>query len=94
MYNNQSQWVKDMMTEYNSLYNIGFLLTYNVHKCGSDHVSFWDNGYTAVMTHEETHGPGHSPYDTVDKVSTIYAKKNGQLGLSVLANLAKADLSI
>jgi len=90
MYNNQSQWVSDMMTQYNSLYKINFTLTYNVHTCGSDHWPFWSHGYTAVMTHEESHGPAHSPNDTIDKVSTMYAKKNGQLGMSVLANLAQA----
>lgn len=88
MYNDQSQWIADIMTQHNALYNIGFNLTYNVHKCSSDHKPFWDQGYTAVMTHSETHGPSHSPDDTMDKVSTPYAKKNGQLGLSVLARLA------
>jgi hypothetical protein len=90
MYNNQSQWVSEMMSQFNILYNIGFTLTYNVHITHwSDHRSFWNHGYTAVMTHEETHGPAHSKYDTVDKVSTLYAKKNGQLGLLVLATLSE-----
>jgi len=91
MYNSQSSWVKDMMTEYNTLYAIGFSLTYNVHTCSSDHRPFWSKGYTAVMTHEETHGPAHSPEDTIDKVSTLYAKKNGQLGMLVLAKLAHLE---
>lgn len=91
MYNSQSSWVKDMMTEYNTLYAIGFSLTYNVHTCSSDHRPFWSKGYTAVMTHEESHGPAHSQEDTIDKVSTSYAKKNGQLGMSVLAKLAQLE---
>jgi hypothetical protein len=90
MYNNQSTWAANMLTEHNSLYGIDFTLTYNVHNCGSDHQSFWSYGYTAVMTHEETHGPAHTPNDTVDKVSTLYAKKNGQLCMSVLARVAEA----
>jgi len=93
MYNNQSQWVSEMMTQHNSIYNIGFILTYNVHTCVSDHRAFWEYGYTAVMTHQETHGPGHTSLDTVDKVSTLYAKKNGQLGLSVLVALAGVDVT-
>ena len=40
------------------------------------------------MTHEETHGPAHTPSDTIDKVSTEYALKNGQLGMAVLAQTA------
>ena len=91
MYNSESAWVKDLMTQHNTLYNIGFALTYNVHTtCSSDHRAFWNRGYTAVMTHEETHGPAHTTSDTVDKVNTLYAKKNGQLGMSVLAKLSDA----
>ncbi|MGE5379383.1 MAG: M28 family metallopeptidase [Candidatus Saccharibacteria bacterium] len=88
MYNEQSQWVAEMMAQHNALYGIGFNLTTNTHNCGSDHVPFWNHGYTAVMTHSETHGPAHKSTDTVDKISTAYAKKNGQLGLSVLATIA------
>ena len=91
MYNSQSQWVSNMMTELNALYNVNFTLTYNAHTCSSDYAPFWWRGYTAVMTHEETHGPAHSPEDTIDKVSTLYAKKNGQLGMSVLAELAEVQ---
>jgi len=40
------------------------------------------------MTHEEEHGPAHTADDTVDKISTAYAKKNGQLGMSAVAYLA------
>ena len=40
------------------------------------------------MTHSETHGPQHTPSDTIDKVSTAYALKNGQLGMAVLAQTA------
>jgi len=94
MYNNQSQWVSDRMTTYNSLYSIGFNLTYNVHSsCSSDHVPFRSNGYTTIFTHEETHGPSHTIYDTIDKVSTAYARKNAQMGLAVLADLAEVQKS-
>jgi hypothetical protein len=90
MFNERSQWASELMTKHNDLYSIGFNLTNNVHRCGSDHMTFWGRGYAAVMTHAETHGPSHSPDDTIDKVSTLYAKKNGQLGMSVLARLAEA----
>ena len=90
MYNAQSRWVSDMMTTHNTLYGINFTLNYNVHDCSGDHRSFWDYGYTAVMTHSEEHGPAHTYADTIDEVSTAYAKRNGQLGMSVLASLAEA----
>lgn len=88
MHNSESAWVADSMTQDNALYGVNLTLTFNVHACGSDHRSFWRYGFTAVMTHEETHGPAHSQYDTVDQVSTVYAKKNGQLGMAVIARLA------
>jgi len=88
MYNSQSSWAAEMMTRDNTLYGINFALTYNVHTCNSDYKSFWSHGYPAVMTHEETHGPAHTPSDTIDKVSTEYALKNGQLGMAVLAQTA------
>lgn len=91
MYNDKSGWVSDMMAKYDTLYNIDFALTYNSHTCSSDHKPFWQYGYTAVMTHEGSHGPAHSSDDTLDRVSTLYAKKNGQLGMSVLAKLAEVQ---
>lgn len=90
MYNDQSRWITDLMTEYNTLYNIGLSLTYNAHDCTSDHREFWNRGYTAIATHQEVHGDFvHTTSDTIDKVSTLYAKKNGQLGISMLAELAE-----
>jgi hypothetical protein len=89
MYNSQSEWAANMLTEHNTLYGINFKLTYNANACHSDHLSFRQYGYAAVMTHEESHGPAHTPDDTVDKVSTLYAKKNGQLCMSILARVAK-----
>jgi Zn-dependent M28 family amino/carboxypeptidase len=86
--NQQSSWVSNIMTECNTLYDINFILTYNIYTFVSDHTPFWDYGYPAVTTHSESHGPAHSPQDTVDQVSTVYAQKNGQLGMSVIATLA------
>ena len=44
MYNSQSSWASDMLTEHNSLFGINFALTYNVHGCSSDHLSFRQYG--------------------------------------------------
>jgi len=88
MYDDNTTWVADMMTANNSLYNLGLVLPHNEYKCNSDYVPFRRYGYPAVMTHSETHGPGGTSDDTVDKVSTPYAAKNGRLCLSVLAQLA------
>lgn len=89
MYNDTSSWVAERMNLRNTSYGLGFTITYNVHTCYSDHRPFWEHGFTAVMTHAEQHAPeAHTAYDTVDKISTLYAKKNGQLGMAILAELA------
>jgi Zn-dependent M28 family amino/carboxypeptidase len=89
MYNSQSSWVAEMMAQSNNLYGIGFTLTFNVHTCMADYQPFWSHGYAAVQTHQESHGPYHTPSDTIDKVSTAYALKNGQLGIAVLAQVVE-----
>jgi len=91
MYNNQSSWAAQMTAQYNALYGVNFTLTYNVHTCDSDYLSFWSRGYPAVMTHQESHGPAHSPSDTINKISSEYAQKNGQLGMAVLAQIAEVQ---
>jgi Zn-dependent M28 family amino/carboxypeptidase len=93
MYNSQSSLAAELMTHDNTLYGTNFTLTYNVHTCGADYLSFWSHGYPAVMTHSETHGPQHTPSDTIDKVSFAYALKNGQLGMAVLAQIAEVQRS-
>jgi hypothetical protein len=95
MHNDRSKWVSDMMAQNNRLYGIGFNLTYQVFNAhGSDHRSFWGAGYPAVMTHSERHGPAQTVNDTADKVSMPYAKKNGQLCMSVIASLAGLERPI
>jgi hypothetical protein len=90
MYNEKSAYFAELLTKYNSLYDIDFKLTYNVHTCGSDHKIFWKYGYPAIMTHTESHAPqAHTENDTIDLVSLNYARKNGQLGMSILARLAE-----
>ena len=88
MHNDNSLWVADMMRQRNSSFGLGLTLTDNVHDCESDHRPFWAYGYTAVMTHSEEHGLAHTALDTVDMISTAHARRNGQLGLAVLSELA------
>jgi Zn-dependent M28 family amino/carboxypeptidase len=89
MYDGNSSTFAETMRQRNSQYRIGFTTTNNAHTCWSDHRSFWARGIPAIMTHSEGHGPAHTVNDTVDKISLPYAKKNGQLGLAVLAELAE-----
>ena len=76
------------MTDHNTLYATNLILTENNHGCDSDHTPFWARGFPAVTTHSEEHGPAHTPDDTINHVSFAYAKRNAQLGLSVLAEVA------
>jgi len=91
MFNALSSGVADRMSQLNNSYGLGFTITNNVHSCWSDHKPFWEHGIRSVMTHSEEHGPAHTANDTVDKISTLYAKKNGQLGMAVLAELAALE---
>jgi hypothetical protein len=89
MYDDATEPVAALFARSNALYGIGFNLTYNKHRCDSDHDSFREGGYPAITTHTEEHGDSaHTPGDTIDLVSTEYARMNGQLGLSVLAREA------
>jgi Zn-dependent M28 family amino/carboxypeptidase len=88
MYDDTSAPVAELLTQYNSLYGINFTLTNNIHTCSGDHLVFRDYGYPAIMTHSKSHGPqAHTENDTIEMMSPHYAKKNAQLGLSVLARL-------
>jgi hypothetical protein len=88
IFNELSSGIAQRMEQINSSYGLGFTIVNNVHSCISDHRAFWDSGFCSVTTHTEGHGPAHTPDDTVDKISTLFAKKNGQLGMAVLAELA------
>jgi hypothetical protein len=91
IFNEEAESFAELATEYNSLYDINFDLTFNEHKDGiSDHVSFRDAGIPVMMTASESDAPqAHTPYDTIDLVSTSYARKNAQLGMIILADTAE-----
>lgn len=87
--NKNSKWAADMVLENHDLYNIGFKKINSVDSsCKSDYVEFWNQGYPAISTHTQSHGPAHTKYDTAENVSYSYARKNAQLGLSLLLELA------
>jgi hypothetical protein len=81
---------KERLILHNRLYGIGFTLVENQHKCGGDYAPFAGAGYPTINTHQEVHGPHyHTANDRIGLVSFRYAVKNGQLGLSLLASLAR-----
>jgi hypothetical protein len=89
IYNDDSQEMALLMAQKNGQYELGFTITYNVHGCTSDHRPFWSRGICAIATHAEQHAPeAHTSQDIVDLISTRYAKKNGQMGTALIAELA------
>jgi hypothetical protein len=92
MYDEESLPIAELLTQYNSLYNINFNLTYNVHNCSSDHLSFRHCGYPAIMTHSQSHAPqDHTQNDTIDLISPNFARKNAQIGMLMLARTAEVQ---
>lgn len=88
MFDEDAAPIAELVTQYNSLYNINFTLTYNNHSCSGDHVIFRNYGYPAIMTHSQSHAPqAHTQNDTIDRMSPNFAKKNAQLCMSVLIRL-------
>jgi Zn-dependent M28 family amino/carboxypeptidase len=82
---------KKLLFENNQRHAIGFSLVENRHACGGDHIPFVEAGFPAINTHQEDHGAHyHTANDTIERVSFPYAAKNCQLGLSIIATLAKA----
>jgi hypothetical protein len=60
---------------------------------GSDHNSFWDEGYDALFYFEYTETPYyHTAQDTIEHINASYAVKNIKLVLATLAELAEASL--
>ena len=88
IYDERSADIAALMVDCNTRYSTNFTLTENIHSCASDHVSFREQGYPAVATHCEEHGPAHTPDDTVDHISFRYAERNARFGLAVLAEVA------
>ena len=90
IYDEQSEPYAALLTRYNTLYSVNFTLTENVNTCDGDHLSFREEGYPALMTHSPLHADQvHSPDDTVDLISTGFARKNAQLGMLLLARTAE-----
>jgi len=80
-----------LMAHGNTLYSINSTLTENIHTCESDHIPFRKGGYPTITTHSESHGPAHTPGDTIEAVSFPYARKNAELGLTVLVPIAEVQ---
>ncbi|HEY6626558.1 MAG TPA: M28 family peptidase, partial [Ignavibacteriaceae bacterium] len=95
-----SMTLKDKMVEVNSAYNIGVNLSIiNPGLTASDHSSFWDKNYSAILLIEQYYGDFNNYYHTVnDKLlhfNLPYFHKLSKLTIGTLATLAlNLDLRI
>jgi hypothetical protein len=94
--NTASEWLYTYTNNINTEYSeyIGPLtLDHGGSTWGSDHNSFWDEGYDALFYFEYTETPYyHSPQDTIDHINATYAVKNMKLIFATLAELAEVGM--
>jgi hypothetical protein len=93
--NTASDWLYTYTDNINTEYSdyIGLTLIHYGYMWGSDHNSFWDEGYAAVFYFEYTETPYyHTAQDTIAHINASYAVKNMKLILATLAELAEAGL--
>jgi len=86
-----SEWMYGFMVNVESLYNeyIDLSLVHGGYTWGSDHNSFWDEGYNAIFAFEFTETPYyHTSGDTMEHINITYATKNTKLLIASLAELA------
>jgi hypothetical protein len=91
--NSASYWLYDYIDEIGTTYetNIGFLDIIDAgYSGGSDHVSFWSEGYDAIFYHEYNFNDYyHSPSDTIENMNLSYDAKVTRLITATLAELAE-----
>jgi hypothetical protein len=91
--NTASEWLYTYTNNINTEYSgyIGLTLIHYGFMWGSDHNSFWDEGYDSVFYFEYTETPYyHTAQDTIAHINASYAVKNMKLIFATLAELAEA----
>jgi len=95
-----SGFITDAMVEVNDDYNL-FLdpVIENPGTSASDHSSFWNNGYGAVLLIEGYYSGDFNPYyhssdDRIDKFNIPYFHTAAQLAFGTITTLANGDLTV
>lgn len=99
--NPESEWLVDLMNSTNSEYNLGIMINKIIDPniWYSDHSSFWDNGYNAILGIEDIRPWDSNPFykanpyyhtieDTFDKLNLTLILKTTKMGVATLAELA------
>jgi len=93
--NTPSQWLYTYTNDVETMYDDYIQLTLHSSTSppgGSDHQSFWAEGYDAIFYFEYTMTPYyHSAQDTMAHINASYAAKNIRLAIATLAELAVAS---
>ena len=90
--NTPSEWLYTYTLNVEAAYHsyIDLVLTHGGSTWGSDHNSFWDEGYDALFYFEYHETPYyHSSGDTIAHMNISYATKNTKLIIATLAELAE-----
>jgi len=88
--NEPSEWLYTFMVNVENLYHhyLNLSLIHSGYIWGSDHNSFWNQGYDAIFTFEFTETPYyHTSGDTINHTNTSYAVKNTKLLIVTLTEL-------
>ena len=89
-----SQWITDLTEDVSQNYNeyIGLTVVPSGPAYNSDHASFWEFGYNAVMYHEYRFNDYyHSPQDTIEHMDIDYSTRVSRLIIATLGELAEAQ---
>lgn len=90
-YDNASSWLKNAMSSAAQQYysSIGINVLPVANGGGSDHVSFWDEGYHAIFLHEyEFNHYYHGSGDTIAHMDLNYFMRSTRLLLATLGEIA------
>ena len=93
--NTASQWITDFTEDVAQDYYgyIELTVVPSGYASNSDHASFWDYNYNAIMYHEyEFNQPYyHSPQDIIANMDTDYCTRMSKLMVATLADLAQVS---
>ncbi len=91
--NDDSHWLVEFTETVSQTYDIGIGIVDRGYTYGSDHYSFWSQGYDAVFFHENDFSEVyHSPQDTIENMDISYAVNTTRLMVATLAELAEPTL--
>ena len=93
--NSASEWITDFTEDVSQLYYdyIELEIVPSGPAYNSDHASFWDFGYHAIMYHEyEFNQYYHSSQDTIENMNVNYSTRVSRLMTATLGELAETQI--